>query len=110
MEKKIKVQIHDYDALGRYRITDEREVTKEEMLNLRQKAKESIKLDWDSLPETFNHVVYYAERLDKKGDISTAAIYMHGEALVESSFNGVFNQPDIGYVGAFHKNVPLGKI
>jgi len=107
MERKIKVQIHDYDACGRYLITEEGEITNEERVALKHKARESVitPVDWSSLHEDLRHIVYYAELLDKDGEIWYVAIFMHGEAYPDDEFYRVFTQKDIGYVGAFHKRV-----
>lgn len=105
MAKKIKIQIHDYDRCGIYHIVAEREVTRKELYGLKKAARESVRVEWDKLPEASRHIVYYAELLDKEGEPWFAAVYMHGEAYDDSSFYRLFPVPGVGYVGAIHKRV-----
>lgn len=105
MNKQISIQVHDYDRIGRYLIIDDREATREEVLDLKKKARASVKVDWDRLDPMLTHIVYYAELVDKKDKVWYAAIYMHGEAYNDKEFYRIFNRPDIGYVGAIHKRV-----
>ena len=101
--KEISIQVHDYDNVGRYLIVEDRKTTRKEVAELKARARASVHADWDKLPEQARHIVYYAELLDKDGDVWYASIYMHGEAFDETEFGRVFNRPDIGYVGAVHK-------
>lgn len=103
MEKGIKIQVHDYDMIGNYRIVEERIATRREVVELKKKARESVKLDWDAIPKDFTHVVYYGELLDKKGNVWYAGIYMRGECFQDGDFHRIFNAKDVGYVGAFHR-------
>ena len=103
MKKEICIQIHDYDPIGRYRIIEDRKATRDEVLDLKEKARKSVHLSWDELPAEAAHIVYYAELLDKDGKVWFAGIYMHGEAYNDISFDTLFTQPCIGYVGAYHK-------
>ena len=103
--EKITIQIHDYDAHGFYHIVDEKEVTPEQLYALKKAARESVRVEWDKLPEASRHIVYYAELLDQEGEPWLAAVYMHGEAYDDSSFYKLFPVPGVGYVGAFHKRV-----
>jgi len=103
MEKEITIQIHDYDRFGRYLIVEERKATKAEVLDLKKKARESVKVEWDKLPKEVRHIVYYGELLDKDGEVWFAGIYMHGEAYGDKDFYRIFTRPDVGYVGAIHK-------
>ena len=103
MSKEIKIQIHDYDSCGCYRITESRMATIEEVRKLKEKARQSVKLDWDKLPPEFTHIVYYGELLDENQEVWFAGIYLHGEAYTDEGFCGIFNAEDIGYVGAYHR-------
>lgn len=103
MEKEITIQIHDYDPLFGYRIVEDRKATKAEVLDLKKKARESVKVEWDKLPKEVRHIVYYGELLDKDGEVWFAGIYMHGEAYGDKDFYRIFTRPDVGYVGAIHK-------
>lgn len=105
MENKfdVQVQIHDYDGWGRYVIVEEKRMTRDELFELKEKARQSVKLDWKNLPSEMRHVVYYAELLDKDGLVWFAGVYMHGEVYDDKDFERIFNAEDIGYVGAFHK-------
>ena len=105
MEREISIQIHDYDRAGRYVITEDRKATLDEVHELKETARKSVKADWWRLPREATHIVYYAEMLDKDGEVWFAGIYMHGEAYDESEFDRIFHQPNIGYVGAIHKRV-----
>ena len=105
MEKEICIQIHDYDSWGRYLITEDRKATLQEAHELKEKARKSVKVDWNALPQEATHIVYFAEMLDKDGDVWFAGIFMHGEAYDEAEFERIFQQPEIGYVGAIHKRV-----
>lgn len=101
---EIKVQIHDYDSYGFYRIVADIDTTMEECYALRKKAQESVKVDWESLPKEASHIVYYAELVDDQNCAWLAAVYMHGEAFNDKEFDRIFTRPDVGYVGAYHKN------
>ncbi len=103
MEKNINIQIHDYDSNGFYRIIADYDTSMEECHELRKKACESVKPDWDKLPPKATHIVYYAELVDKQNRTWFAGIYMHGEAYDDKEFDRIFCQPNVGYVGAFHK-------
>ena len=103
MEKEITIQIHDYDPLLGYRIVEDRKATKSEVLDLKKKARESVKVEWDKLPEEARHIVYYAELLDNMDEVCFVAIYMHGEAYGDNDFYRIFTRPGVGYVGAIHK-------
>ena len=103
MEKEITIQIHDYDPFFWYRIVEDRKATKAEVLDLKKKARESVKVEWDKLPKEARHIVYYGELLDKDGEVYFAGIYMHGEAYGDSEFDRPFTRPEVGYVGAIHK-------
>ena len=103
MEKEISIQIHDYDAAGRYLIIEDRKATMAEVKALKEKARKSVKLAWDKLPERVKHIVYYGELLDKSGKVWFAAIFMHGEAYGDSDFDMIFTAKNVGYVGAYHK-------
>lgn len=103
MSKLINVQIHDYDLLGNYRIVEDRKATKDEVLQLKWRARASVRAEWDKLPKEARHIVYYAELLDRGGNVWYASIYMHGQAYDESDFDRTFRSPVIGYVGAVHK-------
>lgn len=105
MKKQISIQVHDYDRIGRYHIIDERKATREDVVELKRKARASVKVDWDSLDPRLTHIVYYAELVDKRDKVWYAAIYMHGEAYDDDTFYRIFHRPDIGYVGAIHKRV-----
>ena len=105
MKKQINIQVHDYDNWGRYHIIEDRKATREEVVELKRKARASVKVDWDKLPKEATHIVYYAELLDRKGEVWYASIYMHGEAFDEAEFDRIFHQQYIGYVGAIHKRV-----
>ena len=107
MEKEITVQIHDYDGLGNYHIVDEKKLTKDETILLRSTARSSVKVDWSKLPKEATHIVYYAELINKDGEVWFAAAYMHGEAYDDKEFERIFNQEEIGYVGAIHKHYPI---
>lgn len=100
---EISLQVHDYDNAGRYLITEDRKASRAEVAELKKKARASVHADWGRLPEEARHIVYYAELLDKRGDVWFAAVYMHGEAFDEAEFDRVFHQQHIGYVGAVHK-------
>ena len=65
MKKEITIQIHDYDRLGLYHIVEDRKTTWAEVLDLKRKARESVRIDWDKLPAGARHIVYYGELLDK---------------------------------------------
>ena len=101
--KEISIQIHDYDRWGNYHIVEDRNASKDEVYELKKKARESVHLEWDKLPDEARHILYYAELLDKKGRVWYAAIYMHGEAYPDGEFFRIVDRPDIGYVGAIHK-------
>ena len=101
--RKIKIQIHDYDTAGRYLITEDREGTIMDAIELKRRARSSVKAAWDKLPKEARHIVYYAELLDKSGEVYFAAIYMHGEAYTEDDFFRIFGAHGVGYVGAIHK-------
>lgn len=103
MVDKISLQVHDYDNCGRYRIVLDCTATLEEVFEWKEKARRSVKLEWDKLPESARHIVYYAEMVDKQNCVWFAAVYMHGEAFDDSEFERIFWAEDIGYVGAFHK-------
>lgn len=103
MSQLINIQIHDYDRLGNYRIVEDRKATKNEVLQLKWKAQASVRADWDKLPKEARHIVYYAELLDRSGNVWYASIYMHGQAYDEKDFDRTFHTPVIGYVGAIHK-------
>lgn len=105
MEKEITIQVHDYDKYGNYHIVEDRKAPWSEVLELKEKARQSVVLDWSKLPEPFTHIVYYGELLDESGEVWFAGIYMHGEAYDEAEFDRIFHQPNIGYVGAIHKRV-----
>lgn len=105
MEKTITVQIHDYDISGRYRIVADFKATSKEVVALMSKALKSVNLDWSKLPPNATHVVYYAELVDKNDHVWFSAIYIRGEAYDDKEFDRVFCQPNVGYVGAFHKRV-----
>lgn len=100
---EISIQIHDYDSAGRYRIIEDRKANKWEIEMLKTKARLSVRTDWDKLPHDARHIVYYAELLNKKGEVWYVSIYMHGEAYNETEFDRIFHQQYIGYVGAIHK-------
>ena len=99
----ITIQIHDYDRCGFYHIVDDRQATRQEVVELKKKARESVRIEWDKLPQEARHIVYYAELLDKKEETCLVAIYMHGEAYSDNDFFRIFTRPDVGLVGAFHK-------
>lgn len=101
-EQKISIQIHDY-VNGIYRIVEDRKATWAEVRELKEKAISSVKIDWDNLPPSATHVVFYGELIDKNGDVWFAGIYMHGEAYDDTEFDRIFTAKDVGYVGAFHK-------
>ena len=103
MEKGIKIQVHDYDLCGNYRIVEERTATKREVIELKKKARDSVKLDWTAIPKDFTHVVYYGELLDENGNVWYAGIYMRGECFQDGDFHRIFNSEDVGYVGAYHR-------
>lgn len=108
MKRRINIQIHDYDSCGRYLIVEDRKVTPEYVHELKEKARRSVNVNWGKLPPEATHIVYYAELLDSQDEVCFAAIYMHGEAYDEAEFDRIFHQPNIGYVGAIHKRVPMG--
>jgi hypothetical protein len=103
MEKEISIQIHDYDLAGRYVIIEDRKATLDEAHELKEKARKSVNAEWQKLPPEAAHIVYYAEMLDKDGEVWFAGIYMCGEAYNEAGFDRIFHRPNIGYVGAIHK-------
>lgn len=103
MEREIKIQIHDYDRIGRYLIVEDRTATRAEVVALKKKARESVRVEWEKLPEEARHVVYYAELLDESDEVRFAAVYMHGEAYGDKDFYRIFTAPGVGYVGAIHK-------
>lgn len=103
MEKKIKIQVHDWDDLNIYRIVEEKNVSLEEVQELKERARKSVIIDPTALPEEIRHIVYYAEMLDKDGEVWFAAAYMGGHGYSEGVFNETFCRSDVGYVGAFHK-------
>lgn len=103
MSKKITVQIHDYDRCGFYHIVEDRKASRQEVVDLKKRTRESVHVDWEKLPRESRHVVYYAELLDKRQNVCFAAVYMHGEAYDDKEFDRIFYRPDIGFVGAIHK-------
>ena len=105
MTKEIVAQIHDYDSWGLYRIVEERKITEAERIELKHKARESVKtpVDWSALPKESKHIVYYAELLDNDDEVWYVGIYLKGESYDDEMFYKVFNREDIGYVGAIHK-------
>lgn len=103
MKKEISIQIHDYDSAGRYLIIEDRKASPEEVQALKEKARKSVRLAWDQLPESARHIVYYGELLDKDGNVWFAGIYMHGEAYEDAEFDRLFTRPEVGYVGAYHR-------
>lgn len=103
-ENTISLQVHNYDNIGRYRITLDCNATIEEIREWRKKAHESVKVNWDALPKDATHIVYYAELVDKQNCVWFASVYMHGQAYNEKDFDRLFaTRRDIGYVGAIHK-------
>lgn len=102
-DTKICIQVHDYDNTGRYRITQDGHATPEEIQKLKERARDSVILDWTQLPDDAAHVVYYAELIDKQNKVAFVGIYMRGEAFNERDFERIFHRSEIGYVGAFHK-------
>ena len=106
MAKTISIQVHDYDSIGRYRIILDYNATIEEVRNWKEKARDSVKVNWNALPKDAAHIVYYAELLDQQNEISFAGIYMYGQAYTEEDFDRLFRtRQDVGYVGAYHKLV-----
>jgi len=103
-DQEISIQIHDYEN-GIYRIVEDRKATWAEVQELKEKARSSVKIDWDNLPPKATHVVFYAELLDENGDVWFAGIFMHGEAYGDYDFDMIFTAKNVGYVGAFHKRV-----
>jgi len=103
MNEKITIQIHNYDNAGRYIIVEDRKATSREVSEMKKEARASVRAEWDKLPTECRHILYYAELLDKNGNVWYAAIYMHGEAFTDGDFFGIVDRPDIGYVGAIHK-------
>ncbi len=114
----ITVQVHDWDSFGNYRIVRDEQITREELVELKKQARESARenLDWEVIDEQnreycernntqFCHLMYYAELVNKNDEVWFAAIYMHGEAHTEDSFEKIATRSDIGYVGAFHRQI-----
>lgn len=102
---EISIQVHDYDNVGRYRITLDCNASVEEANEWKKKARESVKVDWESLPKEATHIVYYAELVDQQNCVWFAGIFMHGEAYDDKEFDRIFCKPNVGYVGAIHKRV-----
>ena len=100
---KITIQIHDYDRCGFYHIVEDRLATRQEVADLKKKARESVRIEWDKLPQAARHIVYYAELLDKSDEPWLVAVYMHGEAYDDQEFYRIFTRPGVGLVGAIHK-------
>ncbi len=105
MENVITIQVHDYDRCGRYVITEDRNTNIDEAHELREKARESVKIAWDALGPEYTHVVYYAELENSTQGVWFAGIFMHGQAYTDKDFEDIFWKPNVGYVGAFHKRV-----
>ena len=103
--KEIRIQVHDYSPWGPYSIVEDRTATPEEVHELKERALKSITVDWGRLPKEATHIVYYAELLDRKGEVWFAGIYMKGEAYADAEFERIFQRPEVGYVGAIHKRV-----
>lgn len=101
---KIRLQVHDYDNLGIYRIILDCYASTQEVTNWKNKARLSLWIDWSKLPQQIRHVVFYAELLDKQNCVYLVGIYMHGQAYEEKDFERIFQRSDVGLVGAYHKN------
>lgn len=99
----IRVRIHDRDGAGVYRIVEEKEMTLHEFAELRERAEQSSRCDWDELPVRINHVLWCITYREGYRENDRADVYMGGRAYTDNGFADTALRAGVWRADAHHR-------
>lgn len=99
----IRVMLTEKNKSGEW-VCSFKDLSKKELIDYKRKAYSESCVDWSGVYSRYNHMVYYSELYDHKGDIYYAEVYLDGTGFAcdEQMFDEIYKRPG-RFVFALHR-------